>query len=216
MDDARHLLARARLHGQHRPAAALGDEVLLQVLAEARRAREPAQLLGDALPAVAQLGAQLAQARRGVVAQVGAVLLDAAADLLGERGERAVDGVDASSASSGADSACSPSAARAASPPPIVSATALQRLGGEHAAARRVRGGLADVADPAERRLERLVEQRDRLGRQRLAARDLVRVGRRHERARELRAGGGRRRAGEPLDDRRETRARRARAASIE
>ena len=72
-------------------AAALGDEVLLQVLAEARRAREPAQLVGDALPAVAQLAAELAKTRRGGVSKVGAVLLDAAADLLGERGERRVD-----------------------------------------------------------------------------------------------------------------------------
>ena len=49
------------------------------------------ELLGHALPAVAQLAAQPAQLRRGVVAQVGAVLLDAAVDRLGERRERRVD-----------------------------------------------------------------------------------------------------------------------------
>ena len=77
-----------------------------------------------------------------------------------------------------------------------------QRLGGENSSERRVRSGLADVADPPERRLERLVEERDRLGRQRLAAGNLVWVGRGRERERELGAGGGRRRVGEPLDDR--------------
>ena len=41
-----------------------------------------------------------------------------------------------------------------------------------------MRGLLADVVDPVERRLERLVQQPDRLGRQRLPARDLGGVGR--------------------------------------
>ena len=36
MDDAGHAAPRARLHREHRPAAALRDEVLLQVLADAR------------------------------------------------------------------------------------------------------------------------------------------------------------------------------------
>ena len=108
----------------------------------------------------------------------------------------------ASSRSSGAGSAPS-SAARARSAPATVSTTCLQRLRREHAAARRVRRGLANVANPFERRLGRVVEQRDRLGRQRLPARDLVGVGRRLERARERGAGVGRRRAREPLHDRR-------------
>ena len=49
------LLRELALHREHRPAAALGDEVLLEMLAQARRAREPAKLLGHALPPVAQL-----------------------------------------------------------------------------------------------------------------------------------------------------------------
>ena len=58
VDDPRHAAARARAHREDGPAAALGDEVLLQVVAQRRRAREPAQLLGGALLVVAQLLAQ--------------------------------------------------------------------------------------------------------------------------------------------------------------
>ena len=54
---------------------------------------------------------------------------------------------------------------------------------GEDAAERRVRRGLADVVQPFERRLLGDVEQRDRLGGQRLATRDLAGIGRRHERS---------------------------------
>ncbi len=53
MHDSLHARARTRAHGQHRPAAALGDEVLLQVVAELGAAGEPAQLLGDVVPPVA-------------------------------------------------------------------------------------------------------------------------------------------------------------------
>ena len=63
VDDPGHAAPRARLHGEDGPPAALGDEVLLQMLLQARRAPELAQLVGDALPAVAQLLAQLAQLR---------------------------------------------------------------------------------------------------------------------------------------------------------
>ena len=52
VDDARHAAARARLDGEHRPAAALGDEVLLQVLADAALAHELLEPVGDALPPV--------------------------------------------------------------------------------------------------------------------------------------------------------------------
>ena len=79
-----------------------------------------------------------------------------------------------------------------------------QRPGGEHAAEGRVRRGLADVVQAFERRLVRGVEQRDRLGRQRLAASDLAGIGGGLERARELGAVGARGRVREPLRDRRE------------
>ena len=64
--------------------------------------------------------------------------------------------------------------------------------------------GLADVVQPFERRLVGSVEQRDRLGCQRLATGDLAGIGRGLERARELGAVGARGRVGEPLRDRRE------------
>ena len=211
VDDARHAAARARLHREHGPAAALGDEVLLQVLAQAGDAREPAQLLGDALPAVAELAAQPAQERRGVVAQVGAVVLDAAADLLRERRERRVDRGRRARAAAARARLLASRAARA---------RGRRRSPPRSCAARRARARRrAPRARPASGRpatpraaARRLVEQRDRLGGQRLPARDLVGVGRRHERARELRAVGGRRRGREPLGDRRETRARRGRS----
>ena len=168
------LLARARLDREHGPAAALGDEVLLQVLADAALAHELLQPVGDALPPGAELAAELAQLRRGVVLQVGAVLLDGAVDRVGERLQRRVDrGRELAQQRrllllerrAGAQRAGD----RVADVP--------QRRGGQHPAARGERGDLPDVADPLERRLLGDVEQRDRLGGQRLPARHLARVG---------------------------------------
>ena len=176
VDDALHAAPRARLQREHRPPAALRDEVLLQVLADARRAREPPQLLDDGVAETAQLLSKAAQEWRGVVAQVGAVVLDAAPDLLRERGEIGVDrrgdlvqergllrlGVERCARPRAAgDRRCDPA----------------QRIRGEHAAARRVRRGVTHVVDPLERRLGGYLDERDRLAGQRLSARDLVRVG---------------------------------------
>ena len=61
VDDAGHAAPGARLHGEHGPAAALGDEILLQVLAEAARPDELLELLVHALSAGAQPDAQLAE-----------------------------------------------------------------------------------------------------------------------------------------------------------
>jgi len=83
VDDPGDAAPRARLHGEDGTSATLRDEVLLQMLLQACGAPELVQLVGDALPAVAQLLPQLAKSRRGGVAQVRAVLLDAACDLLG-------------------------------------------------------------------------------------------------------------------------------------
>ncbi len=91
VDDSRHAPAGARLDGQHGPAAAEGDELLLQVLAELARADELLELVAHALPPGPELAAQLAELRRGVVAQVGAVLLDGAVDRLGDVREGRVD-----------------------------------------------------------------------------------------------------------------------------
>ncbi len=63
MDDPRHARAGVRTHGEHRPAGALGDEVLLQVLAEAARADELLEPVAHAVPAGAELAPELAQRR---------------------------------------------------------------------------------------------------------------------------------------------------------
>ena len=141
----------------------------------AGRAGEATQLLGDALTAVAQLAAQLAEQRRRVVAEVGAVVLDAAADLLGERRE-AGSIAAASSASSGAVSALVERGPRAQA------AADRGRDVGERLRVRarhrgRVGRGLADVLDPVRAAAPRLRRAARRLGRQRLPPRDLVRVG---------------------------------------
>jgi hypothetical protein len=74
---SRHLAARARAHGEHGPAAALGDERLLQGVADRS---ERATRASSSATACARCAAraQPAQLARRVVAQVGAVLLDAA------------------------------------------------------------------------------------------------------------------------------------------
>ena len=199
VDDARHAAARAHLDGEHRPAAALRDEVLLEVLADAALAHELLEPVGDALTAGAELAAQLPQLRRGVVLEVGAVLLDRAVDRLGERLQRRVDrGGELAEERrlllrerrSSAQRACDGVA------------DVPQRRGGQDAAERSVRGSVANVANPFERRLRRDVEQRDRLGSERLAPRDFPRVRRRRQRAgqRGSRVGGSR--GGDPLPDR--------------
>ena len=91
VDDAGHGAARARLDGEHGPAAALGDEVLLEVLPHAASARQPAQLVGDPPAALAELPAQAAELGRGAVLQVGAVGFDAGSDRLGQPAEAQVD-----------------------------------------------------------------------------------------------------------------------------
>ena len=85
MHDAGHPTTGRRLEGEDGSAAALGDEVVLQVLGERRIAGDLAQPLGQLAAALAQLAAQAAQHGRSRVLQVGAVLLDRTADLLGDR-----------------------------------------------------------------------------------------------------------------------------------
>ena len=53
VDDPLHAAACARLEREHRPAAALRDEVLLEVVADAPRARQSPQLLDDGVPEAA-------------------------------------------------------------------------------------------------------------------------------------------------------------------
>ena len=180
-----------------------GDEVLLEVPGQRAAAREPPQLLGDPVPPVAQLPPQAAERRRRVVAEVGAVLLDGVADRVGDAAERRVDrrgelGEERRQLRLRVErGTCGE---RAADRPCDLA----ERGRVEHAAARGARSRRSNVADAAQRRLGRLVEQRDRLGRQRLPARDLARVRRGHERASEIGARRGRRRRGQPLEHGRE------------
>ena len=187
-----------------------GDEVLLQVLAEPARSDELLEPLGDAVAAGPQLRAELAQLRGGVVAQVGAVLLDGLPDRVRERPQPGLD--RGARARAGAARPRASSAARARRRLRRCRATSAQHRGVEHAAARR-RGPAASrtSCDPASGGCSASVEERDRLGGQRLAPRDLGGVGRGRERQRERGAVLGRGRGGEPLADRREFERRRAR-----
>ena len=63
VDDAGHASACARLHGEDGAAAALGDEVLLEVLAQVARADELLELVAHPLAPGAQLATELAQLR---------------------------------------------------------------------------------------------------------------------------------------------------------
>ncbi len=179
MDDPGDAAARAHLDGEHRPAASLRDEVLLQVLADAALAHELLEPVGDALPPGAQLAAELAQLRRGVVLEVGAVLLDGAVDRGGERFQRGVDrGRELAQQRRLLLLESSPRPQR----PGDGVADVPKRRGGKDTAELRVRRRVADVPDPLERRLRRDVEQRDHLGGERLAARHFGRVRRRRQR----------------------------------
>ncbi len=203
VDDAADAARRARLQREHGTSAALGDEVFLQMLAQPRRAREPAQLVDHALLARAQLFPKPAQEWGGVVAQVGAVVLDEPADLLRDWRKLRIDrGCDLGQQRrlSGRCVEGRPSAQAAGDR----RGDLVQRFRREHAATTCERSLRPHVGDPFQRRLERLVDQRDRLGRQGLTSRDLVGIGRRHERVCKLGAVDRRGRARDPLDDRRE------------
>ena len=201
VDDARDRAPGAGLDGEDRPAAALRDEVLLQVLLHALAPRQPAQLVGDAAAALAKLPPQAAELGRGAVLQVGAVGLDPAPDRLGHAAEARVDRgreLVQQRRRLGLPAQSRPRGERAGDRRP--DAAELGR--GEQAAEGGAVGRGANVLDPAQRWLDGGLDQRDRLGGQRLPARDLVRVGRRRQRPRHLGAGRGSGRAGKSLRDR--------------
>ena len=163
-------------------------------------ARELAEPLGELAAALAQLAPQAAQRRRGRVAQVRAVFLDRAADLLGDA-TRATRRCRrrAPSAPAGRPGRRAPGARRrrrrdrsrrpATRPARVERAAALGEV-----------GRLAHVGGPAEIRLGRLVEERDRLGVCRCRSRTTRRpaTGRAPPPARRRLA---RRRGGEPRED---------------
>ena len=80
MDDARHLRPLGHAHGQHRAAASLGEERLLQRAGDGVRPCDPRELLADTRGDVAELAAQPAKERRCRIAKIGAVLLDRTVD----------------------------------------------------------------------------------------------------------------------------------------
>ena len=131
--------AGARLHREHGPAAALGDEVLLEVLAQAAgRATSCSQLLDHALPAVAQLaraagGAAARRCRAGPsrLPRRGCGSPPRAARAPGRSRRR-------SRASSGAALLGLVERRTRAQPPADRRGDVAQRLGREHAAAGRV------------------------------------------------------------------------------
>ena len=177
--DPRHAPPGRRLQRQHGAAAALGHEVVLEVLGDGRVVRDLAQALGQPPAALAQLAAQAAQRRRGRVLQVGAVLLDRAPDLLGDREQRRVDPGDELEQRRDLVPLGERAARRHAGANRALDLR--ERAGVERAAAGREIGRLAHVGSAAQVGLGRLVEQRDRLGRLLLAEPHLLGVRRRAE-----------------------------------
>ena len=210
MDDAGHAPTGRRFEGEDRSAAALGDEVVLQVLGERRIARDLAQPLGQLAAAFAQLPTQAAQHGRSRILQVGAVLLDRTADLLGDREQCDVD-VGCQLLQRGEVVACRQRAASRRTGPdrPLDKGEA---PGVERAASRRALGRIGDIGDTTEVGLGRIVEQGYRLGRLLLAQAHLVGVGRRPQALGEERAGLARGRRGQPGQHGRAARAVRGRA----
>ncbi len=89
--DSRHASAGRCLQRQNGTTAALGDEVVLEVLGERRIAGDLAETLGQSAAAFAELAPEAAKRRRGRIAQIGSVLLDRASDLVRDREQQGVD-----------------------------------------------------------------------------------------------------------------------------
>ena len=91
VDDPRHALPRARPDGEHRPAAALRHEVLLQMLAPAARADELLEPFPVTRWQPLRSSARSLQAAATHCRARRAVLFDSAADRLAERLQSGVD-----------------------------------------------------------------------------------------------------------------------------
>ena len=185
MDDPAHLPARARAHREDGPAAALGDEVLLEMLAEVGTAREAAELLRHPVPAVAQLPPEPPKERRGRVAQVRAVVLHAPRDALRQGREAGLHGLSQlveERRRLGLLVQRRPGPERRGDRDRDVPQRARVEPSAERGMGRRV----ADVLDAVQVGLVGAVEERDRLRREGLASRDLAGVRRGRERAGEV------------------------------
>ena len=203
VDDARHLRPLGHAHGQDRAAASLGEERLLERAGDGVRPCDPRELLADTRGDVAELAAQSAKERRCRIAKIGAVLLDRTVDGTRNRIERRRQRIEhgiqerrqRSSLTEGAPGLeCDADGSRA--DPKLAgrkSASALSAL-----------DDVTDVRDAGQRRLRSGLQQRNRLGCQRLAPCHFDGIGRRLEGAggrRSVLGLGSRRQA---LDDRRQ------------
>ncbi len=195
VDDPRHLIARRRAHRKHRASSPLGEERFLKRVAHTGGPRDPRELVAQARVAVPQLAAQLAQLRRRLVAQVGAVVLDATVDCVREANERRLDALGDRGEERHSVAPAVHDAAR-------IDCDARGHRHGAQIGGRENTVALCpldeprDVGDARERRVVGAVEQLDRLRGQRLPCSDLVCVGGGNERTRQPRAevGGGCRR----------------------
>ena len=200
VDDAANAAPRARLQREHGATAALGDEVLLQVLAQPGSAREPAQLVEHALLAGAQL---LAERGAGVARRY-----PAGRSRRPRRGGRS----PSRSAKLRIDRRCDLGQQRSDPPlrsrddrarrPPEIVAEILFSASGASTPPRPATRPASDVVDPSSGGSGELVDQRDRLGGHRLTSRDLVGVGRGHERRASAAPNAVEVAARDPLDDR--------------
>ena len=182
VDDAGHAPARGRPDREHGPPRARRDEVVLQVLAQPGVTREALEPLGQPRTSLAKLAAEAAKRRRRTVAQVRSVLLDRAVDRLRERAQARVDRIrDGSEAGRLGErleretcGECLLDRRR----------DRAKRCGVERASSLGELHRRPNVADTAELRLCRVVEERDGLGRPALPLGDLLRVVGRGERER--------------------------------
>jgi hypothetical protein len=199
VDDAGDRAACGRPEGEDGPAAALGHEVVLQMLAQRRVARERLQAFREPGPPRPELAAEPAEGGGRAVPEIRAVVLDRLRDCAVDARQRRLD--------PGRDS-CEARDALLALERRARGQRRVDRdrdraecTGIEHAAACRDLRRRPNVADPGEIRFGRPVEERDGLGRQRLTRRDLIGVGRRQERQGLFPAGLARRRAREAIED---------------
>ena len=198
--DSRHRATRRGAEREHRPPAALGDEVLREMLAQSGVTRERTEPLRDPAASLPQLAAETAKRGRRPVAQVASVVLDRTGDRLGDAGEHGIDALrqllEAGDVRDGLDRATRRDRRvdRDSDRP--------QRRCVERAAASRDLRGLPHVVDVRELGLRRLLEQADGLARQRLSACDLGGLDRRLEREAALLPGLARRRGREAIEDR--------------
>ena len=196
VDDPRHRASRICPYREHRPAAALGQELLLEVRAQARG--HLPQSLGGPLARDRVLASQRTELRRGAVAD--ALLIDRLLDRERELVESGCDRVRARREQRKLLAPARQGATR------LECGAQRQRHGEEHLWIERDRAGgarhvLADIGRTDELGRAERVEP-ERLGGARLTARDDRGVRRRRERERERPAALERRLGGEHVEHR--------------